>query len=151
MCPHTTICVLILLYVSSYYSATCIGSVCESWARARQHTQTSAYAYVSISRRQPTHMSAYPDVSIRICQHTQSSAYAYVSICQHTWIDSVCQSWARAHDPEMAASFFFKEDEDTYIASAYYYVSSYYCMCPHTTLSVLILLYVSSYYSFCPL
>ncbi len=152
MCPHTTICVLIPLCRLDWQRMPKL----HVRLRICQHTQTSAYAYVSI--RQHTWIDS-------VCQSCTSdyeymSAYAYVSIriCQHT---SAYLDWQRM--PELGPCtrsrdggtffFFIKEYEDTYIASAYYYmcphttvhVSSYYSICPHTTT------YVSSYYSICPL
>jgi hypothetical protein len=163
MCPHTTICVLILLYVSSYYYM-CPHTMCP-------HTTicVSSYYYMCLHTNLCASSYCYVCVLIPVAALLQlccswGSLYdrciCVVILCFLIPVAALlqlCCSSVAAEAPFMIGVYASYMCPHTAICvlillyvSSYYYVSSYHYMCLHTTICVLILLYVSSYYCMCP-
>ena len=145
MCPHTAICVRILLHMCPH-TATHVSSYCYICVLILIYMCPRTTTYVVLQAREAPspHTTAYMSSSIYSSMRTYMSSYCYICVlillymCPHT--TTYVSSCAAEEHGSM-----FSEVVAIIPLLQRIYVSSYYHMCPHTTI------YVSSYYYICVL
>jgi hypothetical protein len=136
MCPHTPICVLILLYVSSYSYILCL------WQNAQKRKETVVPLY--LSPHTAIYVSCY--YSYYECSEAKRDCSTTVSVSSYCYICVLILPYMCPHTVICVLILLYMCPRAAIDVSSYYYmcVLTLLYMCPHTYCytCVLILLYV---------